>query len=870
VSDAEAPATASGEASPQKHLVVVGASAGGVEALSVLVGGLPNDFPAPVVIAQHLDPTRPSFLHTILQRRTTLAVHLVEESTKMQAGTVYVVPSNRHVAIDDGHVSLETEPRDRPLPSVDLLLTTAARSYGEQLIAVILTGSGSDGAAGAVDVKEAGGTVIIQNPLTARHSSMPSALPPTAVDHVADLENIPGLLDSLARATAIAEAHPRAADVLQDILGEVTRTANVDFRAYKTASLARRLARRMAVTRHLSLEEYARHVQTHPGEVSELVRTLLIKVTEFFRDPEAFTFLRESVLPEVIKRGRERGRRLRLWSAGCATGEEAFSLVLAVADLLGHEIPEWDVKVFATDLDEQAVAFARRGLYSANLMRHVPPEYMARYFETTPDGVRVIKPLRQMVIFGQQDLGRGVPFPRIDLVSCRNLLIYFQPQLQQEVLDLFAYSLHQTKGFLFLGKAETARPSKATFELVNKKWKVYRCLEGPAAARVIAAPAPGTGDKALRAPAERSAAEPALSLTDAEMGTARRFTELMLRHMPVGAVVIDRAYRTLSANGAARRLLQIRDQRSDVDFLHSVQGIPYTEARAAIDAVFRDHAPVTLPEVRLAPMVGGEPRFVTFTVSLMAEASVGEVALLTVVDATEAVQTKNSLLASEQEHKATLEALGAANRRLNDSNKDLGDANEQLQAANEELMLAQEELQATNEEFEATNEELQATNEELETNNEELQATNEELETTNEELTARTSELQEMTGQLASDRARLAEMVELAPFHVLLLRGPSLLIEAFSPSLGRFLKFDNSLERPLAEVLPDARALLDAVRTAYEKDTIWASPPEGLHFPGPQGPETYRFTVVPRHRHQHGVVDGVVVYAEPTSPLPRN
>jgi two-component system CheB/CheR fusion protein len=861
VTRGESPATG-GEPSDLNHLVVIGASAGGIEALSVVLGGLRPDFPAPVVLAQHLDPTRPSFLQTVLQRRTPLHVHLVEESTWMQAGTVYVVPSNRHVTIRDGHVALETDPGDRPRPSVDLLLTTASRSHGDRLIAVVLTGSGSDGAAGAVDVKDAGGTVVIQNPLTARYPSMPSALPPTAVDHVVDLENIAPLLDDLVRASVLTEANPKAGDVLQEILAHVTRLANIDFRPYKTASLMRRIGRRMAVTRNMTLDDYAGYLQTHPEEVGELVMALLIKVTEFFRDPEAFLFLRNTVLPEIVERARGNGRRLRLWSAGCATGEEAYSLVLTVADLLGRELPEWNVKVFATDLDAQAIAFARRGLYPVNLVRNVPPECRAKYLESADHGVRVVRPLRQMVIFGHQDLGRGVPFPRIDLVTCRNLLIYFQPQLQQELLDLFAYSLHPTNGFLFLGKAETARPSKSSFELVDKKWKVYRCLGGPPASAVRVAPsslALRGGEGAPRAPAERMEGTP--PATEGELTNARRFTELVLRHLPVGAVVIDRGYRTLSANAAARRLLQIRDQGAEVDFLHSVRGIPYSEVRAAIDAVFRDQTSLTLPEVRLTAPTGVDARFVTFTVSLMPEASVGELVLITVVDATESVETKHRLEAAQQEQKSLVDQLGTANKRLGESNKDLSDANDELQAANEELMLAHEELQATNEEFEATNEELQATNEELETNNEELQATNEELETTNEELTARSSEMQEMTRELTVERGRLAEMVELAPFHVLVLRGPGLVVEAFNPALARFFDLDGVVGRPLEDVLPDARALLDAVRTAYDEDRVWSSPPQGVPLSGTRATNPYRFTVVPRHRE--GVVDGVVVYAEP-------
>lgn len=217
----------------------------------------------------------------------------------------------------------------------------------------------------------------------------------------------------------------------------------------------------------------------HREEVTGLAMTLLTEVTEFFRDQEAFEYLRAHVLPELIEKGRRHGRVLRVWSAGCATGEEPYSLALLLADILGAELPEWNIKIFATDLDEGAIAFARRGLYPHNVLKKVPTDLRVRFFDTVDDGLQITRPLRQLVIFGIQDISRGVPLPRIDLVLCRNLLTYFKPELQQVVLDLFAYSLQHPKGYLFLSKAETARPSSANYEQVDMRWKVYRCINGP-------------------------------------------------------------------------------------------------------------------------------------------------------------------------------------------------------------------------------------------------------------------------------------------------------------------------------------------------------------------------------------------------------
>ncbi len=851
------------------HLVVIGSSAGGIEALGSLLGSLRPDFPAPVVLAQHLDPARPSNLGTILERKTKLPIVVVGESTRLEGGRVYVVPSNRHVVIKDGHVDLEADHDKRPRPSVDRLLSTAATSYGERLVAVILTGSGSDGAAGAVDVKDAGGIVIIQNPETARYPSMPLALPPTAVDHVLDLERIGPMLQDLVSGVALPRGEQPTDDALRDILAIVSRSASIDFRPYKPASILRRIGRRMAVTHTHGIREYAQYLESHPEEIAELVMALLIKVTEFFRDPEAFELLKTEILPDLIARGRERGRVLRLWSAGCATGEEAYSLAILAADLIGSELPEWSVKIFATDLDERAIEFARRGLYPSNLLRELPQAYTGRYFENADQGLRIVKSLRQMVIFGQQDLSRGVPFPRIDLVVCRNLLIYFQPQLQQEVLDLFAYSLQQSNGYLLLGKAETARPSKSSFELVNKRWKVYRCLAGPLSPVVTQQSAPPVSTRAASSPRagrhERPAPEPEVAGFEAEIGGLRRFNETFLRYLPTGIAVIDRAYRILSINGAARRLLSIRDLANDQDFLHTARGLPYSDVRGAIDSVFRDRNGVSLHELYVDGAPGGEGRYVGVTITLVQlEPGAPEHALISVVDATEGVQTRRRLEAMQSEQQLLVDELGTTNKRLSEVNKELQDSNEELQAANEELMLAQEELQATNEEFEATNEELQATNEELETNNEELQATNEELETTNEELQARSTELQEMTRILSSEQKRLSEMVELSPTAMLVMRGPALMVDAFNARFRPLFTEEHATGRSLDDVLTTAAAEIpQRVREAMRANEIVTLDSIQLPFlvRGERDFREYVFTIVPSHG-PNGEVTGAVLYAE--------
>ena len=456
-------------------LVVVGSSAGGIEALSILVSTLSADFPAPIVLAQHLDPNRPSSLDTILQRRTALTVEVILDRTILQPGKIYVVPANRHVSVVDGCVEIQGINPKRPRPSVDLLLSSAAEVYGERLIAVILTGSGSDGAAGAIEVKNLGGTVVVQDPQTARYPSMPLALPPTVVDFEVEIEQIGPLLSDLLTGVNTRLPEEKTEDVLRNILEQVSRQASIDFRPYKTTTILRRIGRRMTIIRNRTMSDYLEYLKTHPEEVGELVKAFLINVTQFFRDAEAFTYLRREILPDLIVKARARDRVLRFWTAGCATGEEPYSLAMLITEMLGEELSDWSVKIFATDLDDAAISFARRGVYTENLLKGLPAEYSSRFFEHTEHGYRIAKALRQMVIFGQQDLSRSAPFPRIDLVLCRNVLIYFTPELQEYVLNQFAYSL-SNGGYLFLGKAETVRPVQSFYELVNNRWKVYRCI----------------------------------------------------------------------------------------------------------------------------------------------------------------------------------------------------------------------------------------------------------------------------------------------------------------------------------------------------------------------------------------------------------
>lgn len=769
-----------GENPAPRQLVVIGSSAGGIDALSTLVGTLSPQFAAPIIVAQHLDPSRISHLQEILARKSTLPVKTVHDQEQLQNGVVYVVPSDRHVEITDHQVNVLTEPRrGRPAPSVDLLLASAADVFGEQLVAVILTGLGSDGADGARRVKELGGTVVIQNPKTAIHPEMPLSLAPTTVDIVAELEAIGPLLTDLLSGT-YTPMEPDDDRRLRSLLEQVRTRSGIDFSSYKEPTIRRRLQRRMMDTNSGTLEEYVRYVRRHPEEYDRLANSFLIKVTDFFRDADLFSFLRDQVLPTLLDDARSRGNELRLWSAGCATGEEAYSLAILVSELLGKDQDNFSVRVFATDLDGDAVAFARRGVYPGSALREIPSELRDRYFTQLDSAWEVRKQLRGMVIFGQHDLGQRAPFPRIDLVLCRNVLIYFTPELQRRALQLFAFALREG-GFLVLGKAETTSPLPEHFALMHPRLKIFRrhgerVLIPPSRIRA-AAPSPASSSPANR----NSAADRELARAHARhigVPSAADRAEDVLLDLPVGVVVVDRNYDIQLINATARRLLGIHSPALGEDVTHLANRVLREPIRDALDAAHVSDSQPTTFEIGTLPDRPGSPRYIELSSYMTGprpeRPEAGDHIILLIVDVTERESRVRGQSAGLTEAlarvRATQDLLDESTRSVREllaANRELSGANVSLRSTNEELLVGREEAQAAMEEIETLNEEQQATNEELETLNEELQATVEELNATNEDLQARTLELQERAAaqeplvmSLRSERQRLQAILE--------------------------------------------------------------------------------------------------------------
>ncbi|MBV9648404.1 MAG: hypothetical protein JO043_13120 [Candidatus Eremiobacteraeota bacterium] len=727
-------------------LVVTGSSAGGIDALNRFAAGLPNELFGSVVIGQHLAPSHESHLANIIGQRSPLPIKVVESRETLEPSTVYVIPPNRDVQIADGMVRVFEGQRAGPKPSIDQLFESAAESYRDRVVAIILSGLGSDGLAGARVVKEQGGTVIIQDPATASHPSMPLAIPPTLVDLSAAPEHIGSVLAELVRGAASPEAASEQ-KTLRQLLTQLRDRTGIDFQQYKTPTIMRRLSRLMVATGVDSLADYVRYLQAHPEAYQRLASAFLIKVTEFFRDGALFEWVRDNVLPQLISEAAAGSGEVRIWSAGASTGEEAYSLAMLCADLMREDVERVNIRIFATDIDDEAIAFARRGVYSKEALRHIPPTWVERYFTRDGDTYEVTNRIRNMTVFGQHDLGQRAPFPRIDLCMCRNVLIYFTRELQQRALQLFAFSLRRG-GYLVLGKAESTSPLPDYFRAANPSLRVYqrhgeRVLIPPKRLRDATPPL-----AEMRSGGKTPGVFPPAQLPREGRPGPNEIMGGIMANATTGLVVVDRRYDIVSINAAARALLQIHGIGIGEDLIHLTTAVDTVQLRNLVDVAFRNEAETA---VEFSSKDGdGVERWLQISCHRGYQGgSRAELVGLVISDVTPVVGERKRLEIQKEEQQRQLEAVSARMKELAErqksllsANDELTSANNELRSTNEQLLIGAEEVASSNEEIETLNEEMQATNEELETLNEELQATVEELNTTNDELESRSAELE--------------------------------------------------------------------------------------------------------------------------------
>lgn len=706
------------------YLVGIGASAGGLEALSVMIAALPADLGISYVVLQHLSPTHRSMMAQLLGRETAMAVVDVENGVQPEPDTIYVAPASSNVKMKDGCFELIEGPREvSPRPSVNVFLTSLAEEKIEDAIGVILSGTGSDGASGLRDIKAAGGYTFAQDPQTAKYAGMPqSAIDTGCVDWVLSPEGIAQEIAIIARShgvVTVAKKQPITATTLKKLLMKVKQQTRIDFSGYKEGTLWRRIERRMAANHVITLDDYLALVETNPEELEHLGRDILISVTAFFRDPLSFSALRTSV-HDIVKNKRP-GDEIRIWVPACATGEEAYTLAILLAEALGPNVSQYRIQIFATDIDVNALAVARKGSYAESALADLEPGLAVRYFQKVGNRLEVTRVLRDMVVVARQDLVQDPPFLRLDLVSCRNVLIYLQNDLQAKVLATFHYSLIPN-GILFLGKSEGIFQQENLFEVVDKSARIYRRCVGESRLNVPAFRLPDTAERV----APKVVADSELRLMD----------EAVRRYVPA-TVLINGAFDILHIHGDVAPFLAVLPGKPNFNLQHllrrelraDLQLLQHHAEHKHVSAVGRPHVIAigdAKREVRLAihPMEGG----ITSPLFLVSFEILPKLIVL--------ADQKDTPLITEE------------GRNVSELEEELISTRERLQTVIEELETSNEEMQALNEEVVAANEELQSSNEELESTNEELQSTNEELTTVNEEVQVRSNELAEILNDL--------------------------------------------------------------------------------------------------------------------------
>jgi two-component system CheB/CheR fusion protein len=742
------------------YVVGIGASAGGLEALERFFANMPLETGMAFVVVQHLSPDFKSLMDELLARKTALPIYRATDGMEVQPNAIYLIPPRKDMIIANRRLLLtDKDPKQLVALPIDHFFRSLAHDLGDRAIAVVLSGTGSDGSRGIRDVHEAGGLVIVQTPETAKFDGMPNSARQTgAVDLVLPPEDMPAALVRYVR-------HPnsRTEDVDQpvapqpetgfDAIFQMLRaTFAIDFAQYKSSTVTRRIERRLLLNRSYQIDDYVKRLREDPEELDALYKDLLIGVTRFFRDANAFERLGQEVLPGLLAE-LPLDEDLRVWVAGCATGEEAYSLGILIQEqieALGRPIK---VKIFATDVHRASLDYASTGIYTEAQLADLSPERLERYFVRKGDGFQVAHELRQMIVFAPHNLIKDAPFTKLDLITCRNLLIYLQPPMQKKVLSLFHFGL-KTNGILFLGPSESPGELSDEFLTIDAHWKIYRKrrdIRLPAELRLplSASPPRWAGAAApARPPAPRLPEQQILGTYDA----------LLDEFMPP-SLLVNEQHELVQTFAGANGYLHVKEGRLSTDVLDMVDPQLRIVLGGALPRVFHERTPITYKGLRLKAPEG--ERLVNLTVKPVAN-------------------QRSSLMHAL----VVFEDQGSGPSPVSATEVHLDQAShEQLQAVETELRFTKENLQATIEELETSNEELQATNEELVASNEELQSTNEELHSVNEELYTVNAEYQKKITELTQLTADMDNLLESTQIHTLFL-DRNLCIRKFTPRIA--------------------------------------------------------------------------------------
>ncbi len=801
--------SATKEVAPGFNIVGIGASAGGLEAFEQFFRSLPPDSGMAFVLVSHLDPDHNSMLTEILQRATTMPVVEAKDQMKVLPNRVYALPPNREMAIFHGSLQLSTPelPRGQRMV-IDSFLRSLAEDQGEHAVGIVLSGTGTDGTLGLRAIQGAGGITLVQDPLTAKYDGMPSsAIQAGYASFVLPVEKMPQQLLNTAQRMSVQPEQPQptpaSANGMSRILMLLRSGTGHDFSLYKKSTIGRRIERRMSQHNLDDTEIYARYLKEHPAEVQLLFKELLINVTSFFRDPEAFVALKHDILPLLFK-DKPEDYVFRVWVAGCATGEEAFSIAILLRELMDETHQEFKTQIYSTDLDDDAIAVARAGIYPPNIAQDVTPERLRRFFIKDDAGYRVKKEIREMVVFAIQNVIKDPPFTKLDLLSCRNLMIYLEPELQNRVFPAFHYAL-KPGGVLFLSPSESIGNHVELFTPLNRKWKFYQTIPSVASRRAVMS----SGLSWTKDNNTKGTDEVITKIKETDFAELTR-RALLLSYAPA-SVVTNQKGDILFVHGDTGKYLRPAPGQASLNVIEMAREGLQMELRSAIQNATEKGEPTLSREASFGS--GGDFHSVSFSVRPLPFADASQGLLLVSFQEVSAAKIEKVEAAAAKPTRGKRAAPTREVQRIEELERELSYTKENLHATIEEQQASNEELKSTNEEMQSTNEELQSTNEELETSKEELQSVNEELVTVNAELQ---NKIEQLAG-MQNDMKNLLDNINVGTIFL----NDALNIKRFTREAIRVYRLVASdVGRPLGDIksnivgddlLTDAQAVLDSL-----------------------------------------------------------
>ena len=708
---------------PEKFPIIgIGASAGGLEALEQLLGNVPENSGMAYVVIQHLDPTHKGMLPELLQRISEMKVFQVEDRMTVNPNCVYVIPPNKSMSILKGVLYLfePVEARGMRLP-IDFFLRSLADDQGDSAVGIVLSGMGSDGSIGIGAIKEKNGIAVVQEPETAKFDSMPrNAINSGLVDVVAPPNEIHSKLIEFFNNIPLVKTDRIIGKDSKSALEKIiillrTHTGN-DFSLYKKNTVYRRIERRMGVHKILQINSYVHFLQENPEEVNILFKELMIGVTNFFRDPQVWEELKEKAIPAKVNK-HQTASTIRVWIPGCSTGEEAYSLAIIFKEVVEKINPYggFSLQVFATDLDNDAIETARKGLFPVNIEADVSPKRLSRYFSKTDDGYRINTEIRESIVFAQHNIIMHPPFTNIDIISCRNLLIYLDPELQKKLLGLFYYSLNP-EGILLLGNSETLGTQSHLFTPENSSLKIYKRGNSNLNPELFDFPSSFSRSK-LAINENKMPDKPIMNIQTL-------VDQLLLNQFSPASVLVNENGDILYISGSTGKYLEPAVGKANLNIFAMLRPGFQNDFSIAFRRVVIKNETVILHNVK----IGANGSTIALNVTIQwvnkPEALLGKILIVF----TDVAKTSENKTHSKSDKK------NAGSAREKELEEELQHTREEVQNIMEEMQTSQEELKSTNEELQSTNEELQSTNEELTTSKEEMQSLNEELQTVNAEL----------------------------------------------------------------------------------------------------------------------------------------